>query len=78
MFGEKYIGKVANDASGRTSLWSDVVKIHQALENINAIEDFDSNDIVVEQGDAKKSVLVSGTITVANTMTKLYMCTVVA
>ena len=75
---EKYIGKVPNNDSGRTSLWSDVIKIHQNLANINAIEGFEAEDIVVEQGEAKKSVQISGAITVVGTMTKLYMRTVVA
>ena len=78
VFAEKYIGKVANNESGRTSLWSDIIKIHQTLANIGAIEDFDEEDIVVEQGETKKSVVINGAVTVANTMTKLYMCTVVA
>ncbi len=78
VFAEKYIGKVPNNESGRTSLWSDVVKIHQNLANINAIEGFENEDIVIEQGETKKSVQINGAITVVNTMTKLYMCTVVA
>lgn len=78
IFATKYIGKVPNNESGRTSLWSDVVKIHQNLANINAIEGFATEDIVVEQGEEKKSVQISGAITVVNTMTKLYMRTVVA
>lgn len=77
VFASKYIGKVPNNASGRTSLWSDVVKIHQELNDIQALEDFEPDDIVVEQGDTKKSVLVNSAITVVNTMTKLYMKTVV-
>ena len=77
VFASKYIGKVPNDASGRISLWSDIVKIHQELNDIQAIEDFESEDIVVEQGDDKKSVVVNSAITVVNTMTKLYMKTIV-
>ena len=77
VFAAKYIGKVPNNESGRISLWSDIVKIHQELSDIQAIEDFESGDIVVAQGDAKKSVLVNSAITVVNTMTKLYMKTVV-
>lgn len=37
LFGTKYIGKVPNDASGRISLWNDIVKHHQELQNIRAI-----------------------------------------
>ena len=78
IFATKYIGKVPNNDSGRTSLWSDVIKIHQDLASINAIEGFENEDIVVEQGEGKKSVQISGAITIVNTMTKLYMRTVVA
>lgn len=78
IFAEKYIGKVPNNESGRTSLWSDVIKIHQELVNIRAIEDFENDDIVIEQGETKKSVQISSAIIVANAMTKLYMRTVVA
>lgn len=77
VFAEKYLGKVPNNTSGRTSLWSDIVKIHQELNDIQAIEDFASEDITVSQGDAKKSVLVNSEITVVNTMTRLYMKTIV-
>ena len=38
LFGKKYLGKVPNDASGRISLWNDIVKHHQELQNIRAIE----------------------------------------
>lgn len=77
IFASKYIGKVPNNESGRISLWSDIVKIHQELADIQAIEDFESADIVVARGEGKKSVVVDSAITVVNTMTKLYMKTVV-
>lgn len=77
VFAEKYLGKVPNNASGRISLWSDIVKIHQELNDIQAIEGFESDDITVEQGNEKKSVVVNSAITVVNTMTKLYMKTIV-
>lgn len=49
------------------------MKIDQQLSDINAIEDFDPEDITVEQGDTKKSVLINSAITIINTMEKLYM-----
>ena len=78
VFASKYLGKVPNNQSGRISLWSDIVKIDQELNDRNALEDFDSGDITVEQGDDKKSVLVSSAITIVNTMEKLYMKTLIA
>lgn len=73
LFAEKYLGKVPNDASGRISLWNDIVKHHQELQTIRAIEDFSGDNVTVQQGDTKKSVLVTDYITPVNAMTQLYM-----
>lgn len=78
IFVSKYLGKVPNNESGRISLWSDIVKIHQELADIQALENFESGDITVAQGDSKKAVVVDSAITVVNAMTKIYMHTVVA
>ena len=73
LFNTKYLGVVPNDAAGRISLWSDIVKHHEQLQEIRAIEDFFDGDVKVEQGDTKKSVVVTDLITVVNSMGKLYM-----
>lgn len=78
IFCTKYIGRVPNNASGRTSLWSDIVSICQQMVDMKALESFDSSDITVEQGTAKKSVVVNSAVVVINTMDKLYMKTVIA
>ncbi|HBE8841207.1 TPA: phage tail sheath family protein [Clostridioides difficile] len=73
LFNEKYLGKVPNDKAGRISFWNDVVKHHKELENIRAIEDFKTDDVSVELGNDKKTVIVSDAIKVINAMSKLYM-----
>jgi hypothetical protein len=78
LFNTRYLGVVPNDASGRTSLWADIVKLRQELQDIRAIEDFTDSDVTVEQGDTKKAVVVTNSITVVNAMGKLYMTVVVA
>lgn len=78
LFNEKYLGAVPNDAAGRTSLWADIVKHHEELEVIRAIEDFNEEDVVIAQGDSKKSVIVTDAVTVVNAMAKLYMTVTVA
>lgn len=77
IFTSKYLGQVPNDKDGRLSLWNDVVKIHQDLQSIRALEDFEPEDITVEQGDAKKSVVINESITIVNTMVRLYMTVVI-
>lgn len=78
LFNTKYLGVVPNDAAGRTSLWADIVKHHEQLQNIRAIEGFNEEDVVVSMGDGKKSVVVSDAVTVVNAMSKLYMSVMVA
>lgn len=78
LFNTKYLGVVPNDAAGRISLWSDIVKHHEQLQEIRAIENFSDSDVVVEQGNTKKSVVVTDAVTVVNAMSKLYMTVTVA
>lgn len=78
LFKNKYLGNVPNDAAGRISLWSDVVKHHEQLQNIRAIENFKDTDVQVTQGDSKKAVVVSDLVTVVNAMAQLYMTVTVA
>lgn len=78
LFNEKYLGVIPNDKSGRVSLQADIVSHHEDLQGIRAIENFSEDDITVEQGKDKKSVVVTDSITIVNTMEKLYMTVVVA
>lgn len=73
LFNTKYLGIVPNDAAGRISLWSDIVKHHEHLQEIRAIENFSDADVKVDQGDTKKSVVVSDFVSVVNAMSNLYM-----
>lgn len=77
LFNTKYLGKVPNNKSGRVSLWGDIVAHHRQLEEIQAIEGFDSSLLTVEQGNTKKSVVVYDYVTPVNAMAQLYMTIVV-
>ena len=77
LFNTKYLGKIPNNASGRVSLWADIVAHHKELESKMAIETFDATQLRVEQGATKKSVVVSDVVTVMNAMAQLYMTVVV-
>ena len=77
VFNTKYLGKVPNDAAGRISLWNDIVKHHEQLQTIRAIENFTSDSVSVEQGETKKSVLVMDYVTPVNAMEQLYMTVIV-
>ncbi len=77
LFNSKYLGKVQNDASGRVSLWSDIVAHHTQLQTIRAIENFDSSSVTVSQGDMKKSVAVEDHVQPVSAMEQLYMKVIV-
>jgi hypothetical protein len=78
LFNTKYLGVVPNNAAGRTSLWSDLVKLRSELQDMGAIEDFSDSDVTIAQGDSKKAVVVTSEITVVNAMSKLYMTVTIA
>ena len=78
IFNTRYLGVVPNDNSGRISLWNDIVKHHQQLAEIRAIENFAPDDVTVMQGDSKKAVVVSDKVTVVNAMAQLYMTVEIA
>lgn len=77
LFQEKYLGNVPNDESGRISLWNDIVKHHQEMQSIRAIENFSADQVTVAKGDTKKSVVITDYITPTNAMAQLYMTIVV-
>lgn len=73
IFNSRYIGAITNSISGRNALWLDIVKHHEELQKIGAIENFSESDVVVAEGDTKKSVVVTDTVTIVNAMEQLYM-----
>lgn len=77
IFNTNYIGNIPNNESGRLSLWNDIVTIYNQYAQMQAIENFASEDIKVEQGNDKESVTVNGSIQPVNAMEKLYMTIVV-
>jgi hypothetical protein len=78
LFNTKYLGSVPNDEAGRVSLWADIVKHHEDLERIRAIEDFADSDVEVLPGDDKRSVVVNDKVHVVNAMAQVYMTCVIA
>lgn len=78
LFNTRYVGTVPNDASGRSSLWGDIVKLIQELEKIRAVENFDPDTVTCEQGDKKKAVLcIINGLNIVNAMSQLYMSVII-
>ena len=77
LFNTKYLGEFPNDASGRISLWNDLCDIDKKLQNLRAIENFNTEDVTVEKGETKKSVVVNQKISPTVAMEQMYMTAVV-
>lgn len=78
IFNTKFLGLYPNSRSGRIGLWNELVKLHTELQDIQAIEDFEPEDVTVEQGTLKNAVVVNDVVTPVNAMEKLYMSVTVA
>lgn len=72
-FENSYIGKVDNNEAGQTSFKADLVSYCMKLQEMNAIQDFTADDVVVSAGDEIDSVIVTIGIKAVDAMEKLYM-----
>lgn len=77
LFNKQYLGKVQNNEAGRIAFWNDLVAYNKELERIQALENVVADDITVQKGSDKKSVLVNNPVTPVCAMEKLYMTVVV-
>lgn len=73
VFSESYIGKVPNNADGRTSFKAECINITGQYENIGAIQNFDSQtDIEVLPGADIDAVLVNQWVQAVDSIEKIY------
>ena len=77
LFNTKYLGKVQNNNAGRIAFWNDLVTYNNELQRLQAITDFEPEQVIVEQGESKKSVVVTNPVTPVMAMSKLYMTVIV-
>ena len=56
---------------------SGLCKIRENLQKLRAIENFKRDDVSVTRGETKKSVVIENAVEVVNTMSIMYMTTVV-
>ncbi len=73
IFSSYYLGKQTNNANGRNLLKAEIIAYHEQLLSLEAIENFTSDDIVVEAGDEKQDVVVYESVQPTDAMEKLYM-----
>ena len=73
IFNNRFLGKIQNNESGRTSFWSALVDHHKEMERLQAIDAFDTSNLVVAQGDSRQSIVVTDMVKPIDAMTHLYM-----
>lgn len=78
IFNNRYLGKVPNDQDGRISFWNDIGSHRLELQRIRAIQNYNKDELTVEQGDSKKSVVVNEVVNPTVAMSQLYITTTVA
>ncbi len=73
LFNNKYLGKIPNDADGRVSLWGDLSTYNKQMQAIRAIQNFNPDELQVEPGEDKRSIVVTNPVMPTCSMEKCYM-----
>ena len=73
MVAQNFIGQVANNENGRDALRAAIIERLNELQNIEAIENFDVEDVFVLPGRDKDAVLVQLSIQPVDAMEKIYV-----
>lgn len=77
LFNNRYLGIIPNDDAGRISFWNDLVTYGKKMQTLRAIEPINADEITVEKGETKRSVVVNCPIQPINCMGVLYMTVIV-
>ncbi len=78
LFNTRYLGKISNDDAGRIGLWNDIVTYGKQLAVLRAIEGLNAEEVTVEKGQSKRSVVVNFPVKPVNCMSILYMTVLVS
>ncbi|MUT67830.1 phage tail sheath family protein [Paenibacillus sp. NEAU-GSW1] len=74
LFETSYIGKIDNNADGRSLFRSEVVKYLEQLQSRNAIQNFDSQaDLTVAAGEESDAIVIEVHIQPVDSVEKVYM-----
>lgn len=73
IFESNYVGKVNNDADGRSLLKAALVDYFAALQNMSAIQNFETDDVTVTAGTDSDAVVVDVAIQPVDSVEKIYI-----
>ncbi|HIZ55316.1 MAG TPA: phage tail sheath family protein [Firmicutes bacterium] len=78
IFENKYIGKVNNDASGRSVFKGELVGYLNQLQGMGGIQNFSAADVTVTAGNDADTIIVDLAIQPVDALEKLYMTVTIA
>ena len=73
IFESNYVGKVNNNEDGRALLKGALADYFTTLENMEAIQNFETNDVEVTAGNDSDAVLVTANIQPVDSVEKIYI-----
>lgn len=68
-----YMGKIDNNADGRSLYRGALIDYFKTLQKLNAIENFNPEDVTVESGEESDAIIVNASIQPVDSAEKLYM-----
>lgn len=73
IFENNYIGKLSNNADGRSILRASIIENIKAKVEKGAFQNFEEDDVVVKQGNSIDSVLIDVAVQPVDSIEKIYM-----
>ena len=73
IFESNYLGKVNNNEDGRSLLKSTLVEYFNELQRLNAIQNFETDDVEVLEGTDKDAVIINCNVQTVDSVEKIYI-----
>ncbi len=73
IFESNYVGKVNNNADGRSLLRSSLIEYFNALQGMSAIQNFTADDVMVNAGTGSDAVVINCYIQPVDSVEKIYI-----
>ena len=73
IFESNYVGKVNNNAEGRSLLKAALVDYFNTLQNMGAIQNFETDDVTITAGTESDAVVVDANIQPVDSIEKIYV-----
>lgn len=73
IFEANYVGKVNNNADGRSLLKASLVDYFTTLQNLGAVQNFEVGDVTVSAGTDSDAVVIDAAVQPVDSVEKIYI-----